>query len=159
MLLAIDVGNTNVVFGIFEGKEIVSHWRIGTDKTKTSDEYGVLFKNLFEVKGISQKLIKGAAPAVLSSSIIAYQNKNTRASVYASSEKAEYIYNFEIEQGQFYTASDVQNSANVAVVGHTVINKIFGKIDPIGKIIKVDGKNFTVIRKRETYEDMIVSEK
>ena len=91
------------------------------------------------------KLIKGAAPAVLSSSIITYLNKNTRASVYASSEKAEYIYNFEIEQGQFYTASDVQNSANVAVIGHTVINKIFGKIDPIGKIIKVDGKNFTVI--------------
>jgi len=91
------------------------------------------------------KLIKGAAPAVLSSSVISYLNKNTRASVYASSEKAEYIYNFEIEKGQFYTVSDVQNSANVAVIGHTVINKIFGKIDPIGKIIKVDGQNFTVI--------------
>jgi len=91
------------------------------------------------------KLIKGAAPVVLSSSIITYLNKNTRASVYASSEKAEYIYNFEIEQGQFYTASDVQNSANVVVIGRTIINKIFGKIDPIGKIVKVDGKNFTVI--------------
>jgi putative ABC transport system permease protein len=90
-------------------------------------------------------MIKGAAPAVLNSSVITYLNKNTRASVYASSEKAEFIYNFEIEQGQFYTASDVQNSANVVVIGHTVINKIFGKIDPIGKIIKIDGKNFTVI--------------
>ena len=100
-----------------------------------------------DVKMIEKEatLIKGAAPAVLSSSIIAYLNKNTRASVYASSEKAEYIYNFEIEKGQFYTASDVQNSANVVVIGHTVINKLFGKIDPIGKIIKVDGKNFTVI--------------
>ena len=100
-----------------------------------------------DVKMIEKEatLIKGAAPAVLSSSIITYLNKNTRASVYASSEKAEYIYNFEIEQGQFYTASDVQNSANVVVIGHTVINKLFGKIDPIGKIIKVDGKNFTVI--------------
>ena len=91
------------------------------------------------------KLIKGAAPVVLSSSIITYLNKNTRASVYASSEKAEYIYNFEMEQGQFYTSSDVQNSANVVVIGRTIINKIFGKIDPIGKIVKVDGKNFTVI--------------
>jgi type III pantothenate kinase len=61
MLLAIDVGNTNVVFGVFEEKEILSHWRIGTDKAKTSDEYGVLFKNLLEIKGISLKLIKGAA--------------------------------------------------------------------------------------------------
>src|SRR4030043_514514 len=73
------------------------------------------------------KLIKGAAPAVLSSSIITYLNKNTRASVYASSEKAEYIYNFEIEKGQFYTVSDVQNSANVAVIGHTVINMIIAQ--------------------------------
>jgi putative ABC transport system permease protein len=71
------------------------------------------------------KLIKGAAPVVLSSSIITYLNKNTRASVYASSENAEYIYNFEMEQGQFYTASDVQNSANVVVIGRTIINKIF----------------------------------
>lgn len=61
MLLAIDVGNTNVVFGVFEEKEILSHWRIGTDRAKTSDEYGVLFKNLLEIKGISLKLIKGAA--------------------------------------------------------------------------------------------------
>ena len=100
-----------------------------------------------DVKTIEKeaKLIKGAAPVVLSSSIITYLNKNTRASVYASSEKAEYIYNFEMEQGQFYTASDVQNSANVVVIGRTIINKIFGKIDPIGKIVKVDGKNFTVI--------------
>ncbi len=91
------------------------------------------------------KQINGAAPAILSSSIVSYLNKNTRASVYASSEKAEYIYNFEIEQGQFYTASDVQNSANVTVIGPTVIKKLFGKINPMGKIIKIDGKNFTVI--------------
>ncbi len=61
MLLVIDIGNTNIVFGIFEGREIISHWRIGTDRAKTSDEYGVLFRNLFEVKGINLRSIKGAA--------------------------------------------------------------------------------------------------
>jgi type III pantothenate kinase len=60
MLLAVDVGNTNIAFGIFKRKDIVSHWRIGTDRNKTSDEYGVLFRSLIEARGIGLKSIKGA---------------------------------------------------------------------------------------------------
>ncbi len=60
MILAVDVGNTNIVFGVFRGEEIINQWRIGTDKTKTDDEYGVLFRNLLELKGIGQDSIKGA---------------------------------------------------------------------------------------------------
>jgi putative ABC transport system permease protein len=90
------------------------------------------------------KLVEGAAPVILSSSVISYLNNSTRSSVYASSEKAETIYNFEIEEGEFFTESEVKNSANVAAIGHTVIDKLFGKIDPLGKVIKIDGKNFTV---------------
>lgn len=60
MILAVDVGNTNIVFGIFKQKAIASHWRIGSDKTKTSDEYGVLFRNLIELRGINLESIKGS---------------------------------------------------------------------------------------------------
>lgn len=60
MLLAVDVGNTNIAFGVFKGEEIINQWRIGTDKTKTSDEYGVLFRNLLELKGVGSGSIKGA---------------------------------------------------------------------------------------------------
>ncbi|OQA20926.1 MAG: Macrolide export ATP-binding/permease protein MacB [Actinobacteria bacterium ADurb.Bin346] len=90
-------------------------------------------------------LLNGAAPAILNSSVVKYLNKNQRVTVYASSEKAEFIYNFEVDKGNFYTSSDVLNSANVVLVGQTVINKLFGRIDPMGKIIKIDGKNFTII--------------
>jgi putative ABC transport system permease protein len=89
--------------------------------------------------------INGASPAILNSSIVSYLNKSNRVSIYASDEKAEDIYNFDVERGRFYSQSDVLNSANVALIGQTVINKLFGKIDPLGKIIKIDGKNFTVI--------------
>lgn len=41
MLLAIDVGNTNVTVGAFEGGQLINLWRLGTDAKKTSDEYGV----------------------------------------------------------------------------------------------------------------------
>jgi len=60
VLLAVDVGNTNIAFGVFKGEEIINQWRIGTDKTKTSDEYGVLFRNLLELKGVGSGSIKGA---------------------------------------------------------------------------------------------------
>ncbi len=48
MLLVIDVGNTNIVFGGFEGEKLVYDWRISSDKEKTSDEYGLLFDQIFQ---------------------------------------------------------------------------------------------------------------
>ena len=90
-------------------------------------------------------LITKAAPVVFNSSIILYSNSSTQSSIYASSEKGLELYNMDIEKGKFYSKSDVSNASNVAVIGQTVINKLFGKTDPIGKIIKIDGKNFKVI--------------
>ena len=60
MLLAVDIGNTNIVFGLFEGDQINYHWRISSDKSRTSDEYGVLFKKLIDIKEINTMQIKGA---------------------------------------------------------------------------------------------------
>lgn len=52
MLLVIDVGNTNIVLGVYDGKELKYDWRISTDKDKTSDEYGLLFEQIFKYNGI-----------------------------------------------------------------------------------------------------------
>jgi len=51
MLLVIDVGNTNIVLGIYDGERLEREWRIATDKGKTSDEYGVLINALFSLSG------------------------------------------------------------------------------------------------------------
>ncbi len=59
MLMAIDVGNTNIVLGIFNGKKLFKHWRISTNKFKTSDEYGMDFCNLFFYGNIVREDIKG----------------------------------------------------------------------------------------------------
>lgn len=60
MLLAIDAGNTNVVFALFEGSHIVQQWRIHTDARRTADEYGVWLLQVMERAGISPKKITGA---------------------------------------------------------------------------------------------------
>lgn len=52
MLLVIDVGNTNIVFGVYEGKELLYDWRIATEKNRTSDEYGLLFEQIFKYHGL-----------------------------------------------------------------------------------------------------------
>ena len=51
MLLVIDVGNTNIVLGIYDGECLEREWRIATDKGKTPDEYGILVNSLFNLSG------------------------------------------------------------------------------------------------------------
>src|SRR5437764_5068757 len=79
MLLALDVGNTNTVLGLYSadagssakavGKSsgLLAHWRVTTVKTQTVDEYGVLFRNLFamseiDVSGINGIIISSVVP-------------------------------------------------------------------------------------------------
>src|SRR3989442_8699051 len=59
MLLAIDIGNTNIVWGVFDGAKLLADWRVGTDHSKTTDEYGILLLGLLRVKGISPDRVEG----------------------------------------------------------------------------------------------------
>lgn len=59
MLLVLDVGNTNIVLGVYDQDELKHHWRIETNRNKTEDEYGMLIKSLFEHVGISFSAING----------------------------------------------------------------------------------------------------
>ncbi|HLF77688.1 MAG TPA: type III pantothenate kinase [Dehalococcoidia bacterium] len=60
MLLAVDIGNTNVKFGVFEGEQLKGTWRIATDAGKLADEYAVLILNLLELGGIDKKRVDSA---------------------------------------------------------------------------------------------------
>jgi type III pantothenate kinase len=60
MLLVIDAGNTNVVFAVFKGADIVGQWRISTDAHRTADEYGVWLTQVLEHAGIDCKKITGS---------------------------------------------------------------------------------------------------
>ena len=58
MLLAIDIGNTNLVIGCFRDDKILFKARIATDRTRTSDQYGVEIKNMLEAYGVDRTDIK-----------------------------------------------------------------------------------------------------
>lgn len=59
MLLVIDIGNTNITFGIFKGTNLTRHWRLPTDKHKTVDAYAIDFCNIFFFSNIQRENIKG----------------------------------------------------------------------------------------------------
>jgi type III pantothenate kinase len=61
MLLAIDIGNTNVTVGIFDGDELKATWNLATGIDRTSDEYGGLLLNLMERKDILPSSVTGVA--------------------------------------------------------------------------------------------------
>ncbi len=53
MLLVVDIGNTNTVLGVFDGAQLIAHWRLETKLSQTADEYGVLTRNLFALADIA----------------------------------------------------------------------------------------------------------
>ena len=70
MLLAIDVGNTNIVLGVFEGDKLVESWRLATDNKRSADEYGTIIGSMFRRIDITEKdiddiIIASVVPSLL----------------------------------------------------------------------------------------------
>ncbi|MBI3815126.1 MAG: type III pantothenate kinase [Nitrospinae bacterium] len=61
MLLAIDIGNTNIVLGLYQRNKLIVHWRIETDRERTEDEYAALMRGLFSIKDLKFDIVKDVA--------------------------------------------------------------------------------------------------
>ena len=58
MLLAVDIGNTNITLGLFAAEQLKATWRISTDSSRTSDEYGLLVTQMIMSSGLDPKTIQ-----------------------------------------------------------------------------------------------------
>lgn len=59
MILTMDIGNTNIKAGVFEGENLTGYWRVSTNTMYTSDEYGILLTNLFCHSGLNPRQVQG----------------------------------------------------------------------------------------------------
>src|SRR2546426_981379 len=59
MLLALDVGNTNVTLGVYRENQLAGHWRLKTDPAQTADGWGILSRNLFALAGLDIGQVHG----------------------------------------------------------------------------------------------------
>lgn len=70
MILTIDVGNTNIVLGVYKYDELIAYWRMRTDRNRSSDEIGIFMTNLFrneglEIEDLKQVIIASVVPDIM----------------------------------------------------------------------------------------------
>lgn len=70
MLLAFDVGNTNIVLGLFKEGKLITNWRIETDTRKSADEYGMIINQLFQYQELSTEDVSDVIIATVVPSIL-----------------------------------------------------------------------------------------
>ena len=103
MLLAADVGNTNVVFALIEGREIKSRWRIATDPRRTGDEYAVWLLQLAEFQGfdksdITQDIIGSVVPRAIHNLTVLSEKYLGITPLIAGQDGAQWGFELDIEQ-------------------------------------------------------------
>ena len=89
LLLAFDVGNTNTVIGLFDGKHLTRHWRLTTAAERTSDEYGILMWSLFQAVGGMEKWFATlAGEAGLTGQRIGFESNDLTVSTFQAMKKS-----------------------------------------------------------------------
>ncbi|HAG35674.1 MAG TPA: type III pantothenate kinase, partial [Erythrobacter sp.] len=101
--LAADVGNTNVVFALIEGREIKSRWRIATDPRRTGDEYAVWLLQLAEFQGfdksdITQVIIGSVVPRAIHNLTVLSEKYLGITPLIAGQDGAQWGFELDIEQ-------------------------------------------------------------
>lgn len=91
-------------------------------------------------------LLEEVAPTYSSmNSTISYLSWSGTTGIVGTTEEYLAVTGYEINQGTFFTEGDVENMSNVVVLGDTVVEDYFGKMNPIGETIKIEGKSFIVV--------------
>jgi type III pantothenate kinase len=78
MLLAVDVGNTQTVFGLYDGAELTEHWRIATERNRSGDELGASYKSFLDLGRIDGIVLSSTVPQ-LSRSYAEFAERYTSA--------------------------------------------------------------------------------
>jgi len=132
MLLAIDVGNTNVVFALVEGDDIRTRWRIATDPRRTADEYAVWLVQLLAIEGIersavTQVIIGSVVPRADHNLTVLAQKYFAIEPLFAGQGKAAWQFAIDVEQPSSLGADRALNCiAAHAVYGGDLIVVDFG---------------------------------
>lgn len=91
------------------------------------------------------KKIKYAAPVLEETAQIVYGNANWSTGITGTDNRNFLIKEWELSYGRFFSEADIKNATKVAILGQTVVNELFGDVDPLGKTIRIKGMPFQVI--------------
>ena len=152
MLLAIDVGNTNTVFAVFDGEEMKGQWRAATDVQRTADEHAVWFSQLMgrqslDLKDIQHVVLSTVVPQCLSSLKILCENYCGCQPIVVGDQKIS-------------LGIDVHVSHQREVGADRLVNAVGAKLTYSGPIIIIDfgtATTFDIINDDGSYEGGIIA--
>src|SRR5687767_367105 len=103
MLLAIDAGNTNVVFALYDGRESRARWRIATDPRRTGDEYAVWLMQLLTIRGVDRRdidqiIISTVVPRALHNLEVLARNYFAVEPLIAGQKPADYAIDIDVDE-------------------------------------------------------------
>jgi type III pantothenate kinase len=145
MLLALDVGNTNTVLGVFRDQELIAHWRLTTARDQTIDEYGILTRDLFTIAKLDPQEIDG----VIISSVVPPLN----STLAGMAERYFHTQALFVEPG-IRTGMPVQYDNPQEVGADRIVNSVAAHAKYGGPCIVVDfgtAINFDVVSERGEY--------
>jgi type III pantothenate kinase len=145
MLLAIDVGNTNTVLGVYRSTELLAHWRLTTARDQTVDEYGILTRNLFTLAEFDPTEIH----AVIISSVVPPLN----ATLKEMAERYFQVHALFVEPG-IKTGMPVHYDNPQEVGADRIVNSVAAFAKYGGPCIAVDfgtAINFDAVSERGEY--------
>lgn len=145
MLLTMDVGNTNTVLGVFRGPELLAHWRLTTSRDQTTDEYGILARELFKLASLDSRAIDG----VIISSVVPTLNATL-------AEMSQRYFNLKalfVEPG-VKTGMPIHYDNPLEVGADRIVNSVAAFEKYGGPVISVDfgtALNFDAVSERGEY--------
>ncbi len=89
--------------------------------------------------------IRWVAPVLEETAQLVYGNANWSTGITGTDNRNFIIKDWDLSYGRFFSEADVKNASKVAILGQTVVNELFGDVDPIGKSIRIKGTPFQVI--------------
>jgi putative ABC transport system permease protein len=107
------------------------------------EEY--LTTNDVEVIRTAVPNVRFVVPTITTGAQIRYRNVNSPARVVASTERYIEIENWRLDKGRFINTDDMSNAAKVTVIGTELATDLYGKDEPVGKELKIDGFRYTVV--------------
>jgi putative ABC transport system permease protein len=110
-----------------------------------SDDQGTLTAADVDAIRNEVPVVAAATPIVNANGQLIFGNKNTYARVQGTNEQFPEVRDWQIAQGEFFTAADVDSASRVLVIGQSVVDDIFEGVDPIGQTVRLRNLPFRII--------------
>ena len=152
MLLAVDCGNTNVVFALLDGHEIRARWRIATDPRRTGDEYAVWLSQLLAIEGLD----RSAVTAIIISTVVPRASHNLEV----LAEKYFHVIPLFADEGAAEWGIEIDVEEPTSLGADRAVNTIAAHAKHGGDLIVVDfgtATTFDVVDFNGAYKGGIIA--